>query len=172
MFTLDQTKTHFNLLYPLDVEPEVTKPQSQTTNLLTESLKNAQKKKKSIFDDSDDSESDSENDVYQDTTNDSTKGQLISKSLFGFFKFFQEMNENKSTWGIIVVKSIFFVRFLEELRIPKSPFENNWPLEILGISSNTLILFIQSSKVFLCDFTIQYHFCVVIEKNLFKKNLF
>ena len=55
------------------MEPEVTKPQtSQTTNLLTESLKNAQKKKKSIFDDSDDSASDSENDVYQDTTNDST----------------------------------------------------------------------------------------------------
>ena len=69
---ISQTKTHFNLLCPLDVEPEVTKPQSQTTNLLTESLKNAQKKKKSIFDDSDDSESDSENDVYQDTTNDST----------------------------------------------------------------------------------------------------
>jgi len=56
-----------------EVEPEVTKPQtSQTTNLLTESLKNAQKKKKSIFDDSDGSESDSENDVNQDTTNDST----------------------------------------------------------------------------------------------------
>ena len=67
--------------YPIEVEPEVTKPQnSQTTNLLTESLKNAQKKKKSIFDDSDDSESDSENDVYQDTTNDSTKGQLISEA--------------------------------------------------------------------------------------------
>ena len=26
--------------------------------------------------------------------------------------------------------SNFFVRFLEELRIPKSPFEINWPLEI------------------------------------------
>ena len=51
----------------------MTKPQtSQTTNILTESLKNAQKKKKSIFDDSDGSESDSENDVNQDTTNDST----------------------------------------------------------------------------------------------------
>ena len=28
------------------------------------------------------------------------------------------------------VKSNFFVRFLEELGIPKSPFENNWPLAI------------------------------------------
>ena len=65
--------------YPIEVEPEVTKPQtSQTTNLLTESLKNAQKKKKSIFDDSDDSESDSENDVYQDTTNESTTKVVIN----------------------------------------------------------------------------------------------
>ena len=46
-----------------------------------------------------------------------TKGQLISKRLFGVFKFFQTRNENKSTWGIIVVKSNSFVRFLGELRI-------------------------------------------------------
>ena len=32
------------------------------------------------------------------------KGQLISKRFFGVFHFFQKMNENKSTWGIIVVK--------------------------------------------------------------------
>ena len=42
------------------------------------------------------------------------KGQLISKFLFGIFNFFQKSNENKSTWGIIVVKSNSFVRFLEE----------------------------------------------------------
>ena len=57
-----------------------------------------------------------------------SKGQLISKCLFGVFKIFQNTNENKSTWGIIVVKANFFVRFLEELRIPKSSFEINWPL--------------------------------------------
>ena len=34
-------------------------------------------------------------------------------------------NENKSTLGIIVVKSNFFVPFLGELRIPKSPSEIN-----------------------------------------------
>ena len=51
------------------------------------------------------------------------KGQLISKCLFGDFKFFQKRNENKSTWGIIVVQSNVFVRFLEEFGIPKSPFE-------------------------------------------------
>ena len=55
------------------------------------------------------------------------KGQLISKCLFGVFDFSQKTNENKSTWGIIVVKSNFFIRILEELRIPKSPFEINWP---------------------------------------------
>ena len=53
------------------------------------------------------------------------KGQLISKWLFCVFKFFQKMKQNKSTW---VVKLNFFVRFLEELRILKSPFEINWPL--------------------------------------------
>ena len=60
----------------------------------------------------------------------SSKGQLISKSLFGIFKFFQKMNENKLTWGIVVVESNFFVRFLKELRIPKRPFEINWPLAV------------------------------------------
>ena len=60
------------------------------------------------------------------------KGQLISKFLLGVFNFSQKMNESKSTWGIIEVKSIFFVQFLGELRIPKSPFEINWPLEAIG----------------------------------------
>ena len=34
------------------------------------------------------------------------KDHLISKCLFGVFKFFQKMNENKSTWGTIAVKLI------------------------------------------------------------------
>ena len=58
----------------------------------------------------------------------STKGQLISKYLFGLFTCSQKKNKNKWTWGIIVVKSNFLVHFLRELRIPKSPFEINWPL--------------------------------------------
>ena len=61
------------------------------------------------------------------------KGQLISKCIFGAFKFFQKTNENKSTWGIIVVKSNFFVRFLEELKTTKRHFEINWPLVTLVI---------------------------------------
>ena len=56
------------------------------------------------------------------------KGQLVLKCLFDVFGFFQKTNKNKSTWGIIVAKSNVFVRFLEELRITKSPFEINWPL--------------------------------------------
>ena len=62
----------------------------------------------------------------------SAKGQLISKCLFGVFNFSQKTNENKSTWGIIVVKLNIFIRFLGELRIPKSPFEINWPLGWIG----------------------------------------
>ena len=53
-----------------------------------------------------------------------TKGQLISKCLFSVFNFFQKMNENKSTLGIIVVKSNLFVRFLEEIDDSKKPFRN------------------------------------------------
>ena len=53
-----------------------------------------------------------------------TKGQLISKCLFGVFTFFQKTNENKSTWGSILVKSNSFLHFLEEIDDPKKPFRN------------------------------------------------
>ena len=56
------------------------------------------------------------------------KGQLISKYLFGVFSFLQKTNENKSTWGIIVVKSNSFVHFLEETLSWKNHFEFVWPL--------------------------------------------
>ena len=56
------------------------------------------------------------------------KGQIISKWFFGVFDFLQKTNENKSTWGIIVVKSNSFVRFLEEIEDTKNHFEINWPL--------------------------------------------
>ena len=46
-------------------------------------------------------------------------------------QFSQKTNENNSTWGTIVVKSIFFFRFLGELKIPKRHFEINWPLGAL-----------------------------------------
>ena len=57
------------------------------------------------------------------------KGQLISKWFFGVVDFLQKTNENKSTWGIIAVKSNSFIRFLEEIDDPKNHFEINWPLE-------------------------------------------
>ena len=53
------------------------------------------------------------------------KGQLILKYLFGVFN----SPKNNSTWGIIVVKLNFFIRFLGELKIPKRHFEINWPLK-------------------------------------------
>ena len=49
-----------------------------------------------------------------------TKGQLILNWFFGVVNFLQKMNENKSTWGIIVVKSNSFVHFLEEKNISES----------------------------------------------------
>ena len=56
------------------------------------------------------------------------KGQIISKCFFVVFDFLQKTNENKSTWGIILVKSNSFVRFLEEIEDIKNPFEIIWPL--------------------------------------------
>ena len=46
---------------------------------------------------------------------------------FWCLQFSQKTNENNSTWGTIVVKINFFVRFLAELKIPKRHFEINWP---------------------------------------------
>ena len=40
----------------------------------------------------------------------------------------KKTNENKSTWGIIVVKSNFFVLFLEEIEDIKNPLEIIRPL--------------------------------------------
>ena len=54
----------------------------------------------------------------------SFKGQLISKWFFWVVDFLQKTNENKSTWGIIVVKSNSFVHFLEEIDDPPKPFRN------------------------------------------------
>ena len=48
---------------------------------------------------------------------------------FGVVDFLQKTNEKKSIWGIIVVKSNSFVRFLEEIDDPKNHFEINWPLQ-------------------------------------------
>ena len=58
-----------------------------------------------------------------------SKGQIISIWFFDVFDFLQKTNENKLIWGIIVVKSNSFVRFLEEIEDIKTPFEINWPLE-------------------------------------------
>ena len=47
---------------------------------------------------------------------------------FGAFDFFQKTNENKSTWGNIVVKSNSFGRFLEESSAWKNHYNFVWPL--------------------------------------------
>ena len=81
------------------------------------------------------------------------KGQLISKYLFGVFKFFQKMNKNKLTWGIIALKLNFFRSFLEDLRITKSPLEINWPLGNVRVS-----IFLYFSDEFDDSFTSQLVF--------------
>ena len=63
-----------------------------------------------------------------------TKGQLISKCIFGVYNSPKKTNKNSSTWGNMVVKSTFFDRFLGELKITKWHFEINWPLK--SIKSN------------------------------------
>ena len=50
-----------------------------------------------------------------------TKGQLISKGLFGLLEFFQKTNVG----AILCTENCPNVRFLEESRRPKSPFEIN-----------------------------------------------
>ena len=72
----------------------------------------------------------SEDSQWQDVDEESAKGQIISKWFFDVFDFLQKSNENKSTWGIIVVKSNSFVCFLEEIEDIKNPFEIIWPLEL------------------------------------------
>ena len=85
------------------------------------------------------------------------KGQWISKCLFGVFKFFQKTYENKSTWGIIV-KLNCFVRFLEELMIPKSLLEINWPFMII-LNKNARKFFKQYWQLFI--------WFLLFERNLF-----
>ena len=54
-----------------------------------------------------------------------SKGQIISKWFIGVFDYLPEKtNENKSIWGIIVVKSNSFVRFLGEIENIKETFWN------------------------------------------------
>ena len=57
-----------------------------------------------------------------------TKGQLLSKCLYGVFNFLQKTNKNKSTRGIMN-KLNSFVRFFEEIVDTKKTFEINWSLE-------------------------------------------
>ena len=75
---------------------------------------------------------------------------MISKWFLGVFDFLQKMNENKSTWGIIIVKSNSFVRFLEEIEDTKKPFRNYLTFNngcLMKISCKSLI--IQKSNQFL-----------------------
>ena len=63
----------------------------------------------------------------------SSKGQLISKCLFGNLQFSQkELTKKFDYYG--TSSRIVFVRFLGKLKTPKIHFEINWPLETIGVS--------------------------------------
>jgi hypothetical protein len=53
-----------------------------------------------------------------------SKGQIILKWFFGVFDFLQKTNENKSTWGIIEIKSNSFVHFFGGKWRHQKPFWN------------------------------------------------
>ena len=77
-----------------------------------------------------------------------TKGQLISKFLFGVINFFQKTNKNKSTWVIIVVKSNFFVRFWKNWRYQKVLLKLTDLYQIfIGIIPTFAINFVQINQV-------------------------
>ena len=61
-----------------------------------------------------------------------TKGQIISKGLFGVLKFSQKQTNE----FVVVVKTNLFVHFLGEFEDTKSPFEIIWPLKCLHISNS------------------------------------
>ena len=58
----------------------------------------------------------------------SAKGQINFKVSFWCHQFLPKTERKQVDLRYHSSKSNFFVRFLGELRIPKSPFEINWPL--------------------------------------------
>ena len=56
-----------------------------------------------------------------------TKGQLVSKCIFGVFNFLQKTNENKSTWGFIVQSNLVVRNVLIRNKLVlRNPFP--WPI--------------------------------------------
>ena len=66
------------------------------------------------------------------------KGQLILKGLFGVFNSSKKRMKKFDLQYYDTLARFVFVRFLEELKTPKSPFEINWPLALLKISPTKL----------------------------------
>ena len=81
-----------------------------------------------------------------------TKGQVIAKFLFGVFNPPQN-KQNNLTWGTVVVKLNFFVRFLGELKVLKRHFEISWPLELRVYCLNIYTVYVfpwQHQKLWHC----------------------
>ena len=65
---------------------------------------------------------------------------------FWVVDFLQKTNENKFTWGLIVVKLNSFVCFLEEIDDPKKHFEIKWPLVWNAVNKLKKKQFYEQSK--------------------------
>ena len=87
-----------------------------------------------------------------------SNGHLISKCLFSVLNFFQKMNENRSTWGIIAVKSNSFVSFWKKCWIEKNkvdfvwllkdPYKHAWSLFLVNISPFVIVFLKEVSERF------------------------
>ena len=88
----------------------------------------------------------------------SSKGQLISKCLFGVFNFFQKNEQNKLTWGIILLKLNSFVHFLEEFTAWQFAYEFYRPLKPSNMVSNLAFISVLVKSVSLecCFFFLSF----------------
>ena len=59
-----------------------------------------------------------------------SKGQLISKGLVGILNSSKKWTKKFNLQYYDTSGWLVFIRFLEELKTPKSPFEINWPLKM------------------------------------------
>ena len=65
------------------------------------------------------------------------KGQLISRGLIGILNSSKKQTKKFDLQYYDTSGRLVFVRFLEELKTPKSPFESNWPL----VASRFILLY-------------------------------
>ena len=88
---------------------------------------------------------------------DKSKGQLISKCLFGIFNSPQKWTKKFNfTYYYGTSSRIVFVSFLGELKTPKRNFEINWPL--VCVSKRSYTYCVKSMNVWMIDVTDKFRY--------------